>query len=220
MSGWKQKLTFLDKPRTKKSDVQGQEMTFYPVTVGALFHLRTPAKAIGKALAAIFTNTSRDTASVGDATTTRVEAVSPELAQMRLVSQQKAIDEVVDAFSDDKNIGNLGYLIMDSLQEVFPRGNPDNPPPEEFIKTLPGPAVFDMLVGVAKANEGLFGPLVPKLRGAFSKVEQAVRSKLGEIPGMSLPTKSSESGNGDTTETGSSPSNSNDSPASTSPASV
>jgi len=205
---WKEKMSFIA-PQATPHRVQGQEFNFYPVSLATMFKLRGAAKSIAKALATIFNGNASDNGSVHRQianehksfdTETVVEAVAADVIKLRHEQRVEAFQNVVETLMDEANLVVLGELIIDSLRDVFPKeARSEWPPAKEFITATEGPALVDMIVGVAKANKGLFGPLVGKAGATWSKVAKVMESKLAETlnetDGETSRTKSSGSSN-------------------------
>lgn len=184
---WKQKLSFLT-PQYVEHSVQGETYKFYPISVGLAFQLREIGKPLAKAIAAIFEKTDNDTSTremtgpndEGNGFFRQVEAsaISPELARERHTQRVSAIEALVDSLTCEKNLEIVGTIIMDSLREVFPPSNKDNPPVKEFMNSTPLPAIPDLIIGVAKANKGVLGPLTDRLGSLVEAVSEKVGAKL------------------------------------------
>jgi hypothetical protein len=177
-ASWRGKLSFLDKPEGVKHTVAGKELMFYKVSLLKMIDLRDVYKKIGKLLSTLFTSVSNDTGSIfrkfNDGGETVVQPINVDLARFRLESQGTAIVDLIDVLSDRKNMESLGALIMDSLRDEFPRGDGNNPPPTEFMAVLDAPEIVDMVIGVAKANKGLFGPLGVQVERVFAVIKAKV----------------------------------------------
>lgn len=212
---WKDRCSFLSGATPTPHVVNGQTLNFYPVSVGALFSLKEAAKKVGAALAVLFASDKNDAGTTerlfaadlkdqdgrplldekGKPFLDRevvIQAVSPELVALRLDKSSNAVSTIVAAFTEDSELTNLGRLVMDSLVETFPRGDASNPPPLEFVKTLSAESLVACLIGVAKANKGMFGPLGDRVGGLVAKLNEALTAKMAEIPGS--PSKTNSSG--------------------------
>jgi hypothetical protein len=184
MTNWKDKLPFLDAAEPVSKSIQGEPVNFYPISAGKIFKLKGLAKPIGKILASIgggkddtigsettrFAGTDNDPA--GE--TIKIQAINPVLEQQRADRKQKAVSELIDALTDDSNIGIVGEILIDSMRDVFPRGDKDNPPGRQFIVSLDLPILAEMVAGVLAANKEIFGPL-------GGTVESLVQSKMNEV---------------------------------------
>jgi hypothetical protein len=200
--GWKAKMPFLEGSKPVRHEVQGTPLNFYPSSIGCVFKLKGFFKPVIEAVSVLFESTNNDRTVIQTETTpdkpvfisgnkpgeqiplmdseTIKQAVSPDIAAFRIKTRKEAINQITSAI-DESNLSAVGELIMDSLKELFPRNNPDNPPGIEFAEALEAPAMVEMLVGVFKANKGVFGPLGGRLSAAFDRVTQAVETKAKDL---------------------------------------
>jgi hypothetical protein len=74
----------------------------------------------------------------------------------------------------------LGELIMDSMREVFPRGDNNNPTVLEFLQTYGDlPVIVKLLEGLLAANKGVFDPLGLKTDDMMASVKTRLASRAG-----------------------------------------
>lgn len=216
MSKWEEKFAFIP-PKPHQHMVGGQPFNFYPASVGCLFQLKSVAKPISKSLAVLFAKKDNDNGTVERRFASAevkgsidqeiiVDAVKPELLKLRLEQEAKAIEGLFEAISANETQDVLGTLIMDSLQEMFPRGGSDNPPPQEFMrsKLMNAERLVQFLVGVAKANKGMFGPLGDRVEDAFKVVSSALDQKLKEAGKVNTAAGTTQTPDGVTSKTESS----------------
>lgn len=197
MAPWKDKLAFLGKARFVTHEVEGDTYNFYRVSAGALFALREAAKVIGGAFAVLMDSTARDSGStvtsfvagesVPAGQTTACQAATPEVIKLRLDSKSKAVRDIIDAITDQKNVNVFAQLVIDSLAETFPRDAKDNPTPDQFMKEVDPSALVGMVIGVAKANKGMFGPLGEMLGGLTKTLQDAISVKLAPFAASPAP---------------------------------
>lgn len=212
MGDWKDTINFGD-PTAIIHRVGNKDMEFKPISVGTMFKLRTMAKPIAKAFAVLTSSSAKDTASIfrefGDPlldernkpimvegkpvrnAETIVEAIDPKLAEMRTKSRSEAIEEIIAAISSDEGTDTLGKIIMESIGLT---GN-DAPPPKAFFDAITVDHLTALIVGVGKANKGVFGPLTEALTPVLTQVKAGVVEK---VSANSQPTQS-ESGSGSPT---------------------
>lgn len=187
--GWRNRAAFLSKTSCQTSDVLGVPTNFYPVSISLMFTLRDAAKPIASALAALFQKTERDAGYVmqnkpdGGGTETTSLPVSPELAKLRYDQTHRAATEMIDAIFKPETQKIVGTIIVDSLRDVF-----DRPYTSEDVTDFlaePGtlPALPDLLIGLAKANKGVFGPLVGLLDGKVDnpKLQAAIKGVVDQL---------------------------------------
>lgn len=192
MSDWKSKASFVGETNYTEHRVGDKDYKFYPVRVSTMFKLRRVALPLAKALAALFKPRGSFDSTIVERTLTeedgavskevRNEAIEPELAKIRTDERVLAISELVEAFTDETNAAILGDIIVDSLREVYDAGK-NNPPGHEVIKAISLPTLKDLLIGVAKANKEVLGPLADR-----AQAEIEALGKLQETAGSSSPT--------------------------------
>jgi hypothetical protein len=184
MSTWPKGLTFLE-PKSTPHEVGGKKLNFYPMSIGLAFKLKSIGKPLGAALSVLFTNDKNDAGTKirlvanehGTQDSEQIgEPISPELAALRLKQKSDAISNLIDAITADSTQELLGTVIMDSLRDQFKDSRPST---EEFVTNVHMPQLVEMLIGVAKANKGVFGPLTGEFETALDKARKAVGDKLG-----------------------------------------
>ena len=191
MGNWKDKLSCFT-PNYEEHDVGDETLHFYPVSVGLIFELRKIGKPLARSLAVIFDKNDKDQGTQDiiekdehgqDRRELIVMPMNPELAQARHQQKTDAIGGLVESLTAPENVAVIGRIIMDSLREVFPPGDKNNPPPEGFMQELPANAFGQMLVGVAKANKEVLGPLTERATEAV----EGVVARIGKHPDNSEP---------------------------------
>jgi hypothetical protein len=188
---WQEKLHYISHRASIEHVVNGQTLNFYPISVGYLFKLKSLASPLSKAIMTLLTNTSKDVVEqthqeldenekIRMAEVSR-SAIDPELATMRLTEKQVAITEFVETILSDDTYTLLANMLMDSLKEVFPPKDPNNPPVKEFQNTLTSDVIGDFAIGLYKANKGIFDPFVKSLpKDVVDGVKAQVKGKLGQ----------------------------------------
>lgn len=189
---WKKSMPFLESSQGVKHDVMGTSITFYPISAGKIFKLKSLASPIGKLIESLQKNNfstsskvSRMAATETDGPIETIEnnAIDPKLESQQSLRRQYAIEEVIKALTDDANITAFGELLIDSMKEVFPRGDSSNPKGDEFINSLPLPALGEMVIGVIDANKEVFGPLGGKIKNAIKvKMTQTLDEPPNDEP--------------------------------------
>jgi hypothetical protein len=179
MSEWKEKLSCFT-PNYIEHDVCGQQVKFWPVSVGLTFELRRIGKPLAKSLSVLFSKNANDNGTQdliekdergNDRRELTILPISEGLAKIRHEQQTEAIEGLVESLTNPEHAEIVGKLLMDSLREVFPREEKkDWPPVQVFIKELPLPALGAMLAGLAMANQEVLGPLT-----------ETVKAKVGEV---------------------------------------
>lgn len=183
---WKTKLTFLT-PNSVSHKIGDKEYNFYPISVGLAFKLRAVAKPLTRALTALLGGSSNDTGSIqrkvandkgGDDQEIVVEPISADLAKLRHEQRQTAVSELVDVLTAEANINIIGDIMVDSLRDIFPPGDKTNPSGADFMAQINLPDLPELLWGIAKANKGVFGPLVGKIEGLMSSVKSQIEKRV------------------------------------------
>lgn len=182
-SNWKAKASFLA-PTYEVSLVQNESVRFYSISVGMAFKLRNAGKSLAKALALLFTDTKKDAGSVyrkfeGDSIGFESinDPITEKMAVLRSNQQSQAVQDVVDALTDPENVTLIGEIILSSLRDTF-KDSDDRPTAQEFMAELPLPVLTDMLLGVAKANKRVLGPLGQTLSDLWPEVQALIQKRL------------------------------------------
>lgn len=198
MSDWKKRMSFLTPQfEAVKIGNEEQEFRFYPVTVGFVFKLSRLGEALSRSLSKFFVAKNNDvkvtekTATDKEGNCVREvtnEGITVELAKYRDEQAGGATADLIKALADESNRAVIGEIIMDSLQEDFPRDEKGNhakgsPTGLEFINAIPLTRLPLFLRGLAVANKDALGPLGRKAslfqKLAAAKVEDVINS-LGE----------------------------------------
>lgn len=211
---WKSLLAF-DNDGVEHT-IKGKTFKFYPVSLRVLIELRDIATPLSKALAVLFSDNKSDYGTkelsgpadngLGNDRQVIIEAIKPEVIELREKHKREAIETLVTAITAPATLGAIGKLIMDSLRELFPPGNKDNPAPIEFMGEIKADALYGFLFGVAKANKGMFGPLADQAGKAWAKVKEKMGNGLVSPAARPNPSNTSETPNkdGETSKTTSS----------------
>lgn len=184
---WEKSLGFIDKPKYEAHVVAGKELNFYAVSYGVMVELREVIKHFGAMMANLLADTKTDTGTKmlripdkdvpGEFTTeTTVQPINTDLAKFRYTENVKAVMSLIDALTDKKNVDIIGKVVIDSLRDIFPRGDRDNPTPGDFMAKIDFPDVVQLLIGVAKANKGVFSPLGARAKALVGAVQESVES--------------------------------------------
>lgn len=189
---WKEDLCY-STPTYYEHPVNKKTQKFYPVSVGLLFELKRTAANAGKAISTIFATTVNDKKTI-DSTETNpsgamqrtvvIEPVELGIIKFRDEQRANAWANTLDAFTDKETLNLIANIIMDSMQEVFPRdgdGNINGPTPEEFLKATKLPTLVQMVVGVVKGNKDVLGPLASKVNSFLSDLEKVALTKIEEF---------------------------------------
>lgn len=177
--------TFLS-DRSVTLPVEGQDHKFYPVSVKTVFKLRTVGKTLGKALQALFAGGKEDSSQKSSEIAETapggayqknlsIDAISPELAELRYKQKQKAIEDLMDAILSEDSSFLLVDLVVDSMRDAgFPK-NMSTSQKAEWLQNCSATAMVEMVIGVIEANKSLFSPLGKWGETAVS----ALKNKIG-----------------------------------------
>jgi len=214
MTSWKDKISFLEASENSGHPVEfsgGHTIRFYPISVQKVFQLKKLAGPIGKAIASFTASTDSDVSSETQrfpgedgGEVMKISSIDPELAKHRSAERQQAVTNLVDALLDKENAAIIGSIAIDSMREIFPRGDKSNPSPGEFLDSAAGdiPNLVKILGGVMEANKGAFGPLGGRVEEAMASISARVSERAGgtetvpdteTTPGPSSPTSASGS---------------------------
>lgn len=172
-------------PHTITVNEQSVEMHFRPISVGMFVAIRNIATPLAKFIASVFEDRKGDVGFAqrnikNDQGTDDVEVVTqplmPALAAERHRQRQEAVEALVAAVTDSNNLGVLQQIVIDSAGDSLPENCRSI---KGFEKHVPAPAFLQMLVGVAKANKDVFGPLAGRMATTAALVEDAIRAKVG-----------------------------------------
>lgn len=190
-----------------------QDVKFWPVSVSLLLKLRPLLEPLSQSISVLTANNNTDTSQtyreIGDAaldhegktlfdsagrpirnTESISEAIDPKLAQMREQQRTKAVKELIEAATDDNNLAQVGAILIDSVR----RGDffDEVPTAKEFVSELSPEVLMQFVIGVGKANKGVFGPLA----GRFEGMQDALKRRVNLEPKKN-PTRP---GSGETSE--------------------
>ncbi len=188
---WRDKCSFMA-PSCVTHKVECVDYKFFAINTELLFKLKEGAGDVFKALAVLFDDNRNDTGSIQRSTSSEeadgkahaneiiAEPISEAVARMRYEQKQKAITDLLNTFGDSNKV-LFGEIIMASLLETFPPDADDNPPPLEFIQTLPLNALPGLVMGVVKANKGVLGPLAEQIVPMFDAIQNQMKAKVTEL---------------------------------------
>lgn len=177
-------LTFLE-PKAIEHKVGDQKLKFYPMSIGTAFKLKSVGKSLSLLLSVLFTSDKNDAGTkirlfgndAGGQDSEQIgEPIMPELAALRLKQKADSINSFFDTLTSDETQGIFALIVMDSLRDQFPKEG--RPSAAAFMEGVYLPMLPDLLMGVAKANQGVFGPLADEFGAAMGKARTAMREKL------------------------------------------
>lgn len=167
--------SFLSSRTFFAKEIEGETLKFYPVSYEVACRLSGLAEPIAVAFSTLLLGQERDVGEVekvrksgaDDYERETVTApIDPKLAEMRLGAQNKAIGDLVRALTSPANGDAAARIIIDSLRDEFPRGEPAKETIAEVRRADLG-RLGELLLGVLEANKGALGPfalLLPALR--------------------------------------------------------
>jgi hypothetical protein len=173
------KASFVGRTNYITREIEGHQVQFHPISVGALFELRRIAKPLVGAISTLFPTTPPELERTlvkrtmhdnsGTANEEIYEGVSPDLESTRVRARQEAMQNAVETLLDPGNAKTVGRLVMDSCRELFPRGDKSNPKPDEFMRDLDTDIAIGFLRGVAEANVSVLGPFGDLLKARLQR---------------------------------------------------
>jgi|GEM_PF-3777548 len=180
--GWKDSFAFLSEPSdVYEKEIKGQTLRFYPLSMGALFSLRSLTGTLAKALSVLFRDSSKDVAQEqiqdGERSEIRIQAIDPKLSEQLAKGREEALGKLMDLLTNQDTAMVIGRLLFDSLRDLRPE-NYTNKDALEFVRSMDLDTLKEMLMGLAKANGGIFGPLVsglPLMDGLNNLVTEEVK---------------------------------------------
>lgn len=169
-------------------EVKGVKEKFYPVSVKMAFKIKTLAEPLANAVMAFFRSDSsqdtgtRETISPVEGTALVAhqkvtEPISLQLAQFRAAQFASAVKDLFQAGCSEDTQKVLGELVMDSMKEYF---GDQKPTAEEFLAETPLDVLPDLIVGMVKANKGVFGPLALKVEKWIGEMKNGLAKTIAE----------------------------------------
>jgi len=186
--------------RITGDEVNGETLKFYPASLQTAFQVKDILRPLVSGIAQILTDASGDrghtSTKQGEFEQIEVNPISVEVAQFRAREKEKAILDFLDAFTDKKSTMVLGRIIMDSLRDDYPRRF-EVRDVEVFIDKLDIETFSQFLVGVVKANRGIFGPFGDVVKSAMGRLHEKFRVEeivqtTGDISAQSSTVSSQE----------------------------
>jgi len=181
--GWKDVLCYSD-DKYCVHVVNGIEQKFWPVSVGQIFRLRALASDLAKNIAHLFADLSKDAKVITQGGQNKDYAVqndpvSLDMAKYRDTQRSEAWGNIIEQVTAQETQAILAEIIMDSMREVF---KDSKPTASEFAKQTPLPVMIEMVMGVAKANVDVFGPLGKRVTSVLSQLAGPGNTKQEEVP--------------------------------------
>jgi len=179
-------------PKGTPFKVEGEEMMFYPVSVGRALVLKDILLPICEAITTIFQGMeTKGTQSQLDELITnqktgesvnrvKIESISPEILKLRSEQQQRSMKNAVSVVFDPQNSLIVVRLIMDSLRDEFDRGIAEEKKMElakELLETIDINHFKQLIQGLFEANKKVFGPFVT----VIEQTKDMVAQKLGQF---------------------------------------
>lgn len=204
---WRSQISSIVQANPVEHEVNGHKVKFFPISVNMLVKLRLLGRPLAQAIGALLSKTTDDTGAeqthsddttvdvVDDVdkdghpikrrvlvgvtgTNTKRDPLSVEMAQFRADQKERAIDRIVDAFTDQGNLRVLAAMVFDSCREIFPR-KPSEGDLDEFLAEFANTSVMgQFLAGLMKANTKSLGKLGEQLTESVAKV---VRTRISEV---------------------------------------
>jgi len=168
----KESFSFIFSPKGVKHEVEGEELTFYPITLGKLKEIKETASSLAQAIASIMfqdkvsetlsSSTYKEDKKTGSFENDTQQEASIAILEHKDKERKSAIHNIITILLDESNFTILGDLLVHSLRDKFPA---DMKKGEilEFVQVTPLPALKDMVIGIVKANMKALGPLAERI---------------------------------------------------------
>ncbi len=170
---FKNKFALL-KRHTETREIGGQIFTFYPISVGMLFELKSNLEPLMKGLKALFGKSIQDGTQTVEETfdpvtknhlsrITHLGAPSVDASRFRAEQEDKSVRDAIEAVLGEKNRLLLGRVLADSLRDEEIKTDAEI---ESFIKdpAFDLPLLVDFLSGFFAVNAKVFGPFAGRVR--------------------------------------------------------
>jgi len=192
MSTWKDRASFL-RITGVPCQVNNTEVSFYPISIGLAGQLRGVIEPLARAIGTLTGKNENLRTDMGIEqrtvandhgtfdTETKTNPIPTDLAALRHEQQVAAISSMVESLTSTETLSVLALVCMDSMRDVFPRGDKQNPPPAEFLNETPLPVLAAMVKGVLIANKGVFGPFGDSLSQMFDLAVAKTADALGNL---------------------------------------
>lgn len=174
--------------KTVVKQINGKDITFYPLPMAMLFECNHLGDAISSLVANLFADTSHDAETEetsvpvileGGSEETyvnfnkNVKPISPSLASMRVGQKKDGIKSLIDALTDRHAQTFIAKMVSRSARD-------EKFDPETLMEEMDIETFADMFEGVKEANKGVFERLGKWLRLlAPDQVADKVKEKLG-----------------------------------------
>lgn len=156
-------------PKCVEHEVNEETLKFYPASLQTAFLVKDILRPLVSGIAQLLTDTTGDRGHTstrqGDFEQIVVNPSNVELSQWRAREKEKAILDFLDAFTEKKTTAVLCRIIMDSLRDDYPRRF-EQKDVDNFRDSLDAETFVQLMVGVVKANKGIFGPFAETLKSA------------------------------------------------------
>lgn len=180
--------------------VEGQDISFYPVSGHVALMLRAVARPVAKLISHL-TDNSRDgdrrvkhsmfESATDKGANTDMEPVTLDVIQFRANQRSGAIDEFLESLFSEEVLQVLGCLIIDSMRPRDDIAPPDAAEGGKFARGLDLPIMRQYLAGVVAANGAAFGPLGEALGQLKTLVAQRVKAAVDQPGSPSSPLEAS-----------------------------
>lgn len=188
---WQQDLCY-STPSFVEHKVNGKNQKFYPITPAHLFRLRRLGEEAAKAISFITSDRSKDIKTTQQTTRTgengiesviQTDAVALQLAEYRDKKKADAWSGLVTVVMDPETLNVLAGIIMESMRDVFgTKDFPlDRPSEDQFVATFGIPTLTQMIVGVAKGNKDVLGPLGDRVFSFLAGLEENLYSRVNTL---------------------------------------
>jgi hypothetical protein len=172
----KEKFSFLS-PQGTEAEVAGQKYIFYPMSVRAVFRLRSLMSPLMAAVSVLMSSNPNDCKSTVKETQDgrqdiTVEAVPTDTAKLRTEQRKAALKAALETLLDPTNAETLAALLKDAMRDDL--GDLEMSQVVELVQETPVAYLTEMLFGVFGANKKVFAPLATKAGGLGSLVSKGM----------------------------------------------
>lgn len=180
----------MNNSKTVVKQINGKDVTFYPLPMAMLFECNHLGDAISSLVANLFADTSHDVETEETSVPIKLEEgsdevhvnfnkhvkpISPSLASMRLSQKKDGIKALIDALTDRQAQTIIAKLISRSARD-------EKLDPETLMEDIDIETFADMFGGVREANKGVFEQLGKWLRHLVpAQVVEKVKENLGAL---------------------------------------
>lgn len=174
-------LTFLS-PNKITHEVNGQELEFRALSIPRLFQVKAVIAPIVRAIVVLTSNSSRDNGQkvqtfngADGGQVIDIDPVPLETTQFRINERAKAIEDILEAISRPQTQKLAAETILWSIGEEPKEA-------QSFLDNCDASTLWELLQGVAKANQRGFEPFLGRISTAANEVREAAEAEAAKGP--------------------------------------